>query len=181
MHHRVAAQRKLSGRPPLPKVHQLHNLGTGLGNSADEWLSYDGIDNAATTIMSFVSGFVYTPGETSVCSETIFTYIGAWVNSLDSIKKIYLPYVWPNFQANVQDILASGSGVIYDCDANKLFTTLTHLISTEGITELGARVAGAAPFELFEVIDVLGDETIDTGTKARKVGRLSATILNYHI
>jgi len=131
--------------------------------------------------MEFVSGFVYTPGETSECSETLFTYIGAWVNSLDTFKKIYLPYNWPNFQANMQDILASGSGVIFSCDANKLFTTLTHLISTEGITELGARVAGAAPFELFDLIDVLGDETVETGVKARKFGRLFASLLNYHI
>jgi len=55
------------------------------------------------------------------------------------------------------------------------------MFTTEGLAELGARVAGAAPFELMQVIRVLGDKEAQKAEKARQVGKLTATILNWHI
>ena len=131
--------------------------------------------------MSFFDGMIYTPGESSACSDAIFTGLGAAINTIDTVKKIYLPYYWPNFQANIQDMLASGSGAVQDCDLNRLFSTVTKMITTEGLTELAARLAGAAAFELFDMIKILGEKTESPGAKARSVGRFLATTLNYHI
>lgn len=183
VHHRVAERRAASGRPAMMTVAQIHNLGNKdtYKQTVDMWLQYDGIDNIANTMYSFFTGFIYTPGEQTVCSESILTYFSAWVNSIDTLKKVYLPYNWPNFQVVMQDIIASGSGLIQTCDVNKLFVTLTHMFTTEGLAELGARVAGAAPFELLQVIQVLGDKEEQTAEKARQVGKLCATLLNYHI
>ena len=183
VHQRVAERRAAAGRPPLMTVAQIHNFGNPDTYAASEnlWLQYDGIDNFANILYSFITGFIYTPGETSICSESILTYFSAWVNSIDTIKKIYLPYNWPNTQVVLQDIVASGSEVIEMCDVNKLFTTVAHMFSVEGLAELGARVAGAAPFELIDAINAFGDETMTSGAKARKVGKLVASILNYHI
>lgn len=132
-------------------------------------------------MLALITGFIYTPGQTGNCSSAIFTYLGAWLNSIDAFPKIYLPWVWPLLQAVIQDIIAGGSAVIYDCDANKLFLTLTHLITTEGLSELGARAAGAAPFELYQLIVTFQDETIVAQEKARQCGKLTATLLNFYI
>ena len=103
--HRVKSMREASGRPPLMGVHQIHNLSskdeeTRLA-ATTQWLEYDGIDNFANTLYSFTTGFIYTPGQQSDCSNSILVYFSAWVNSIDILKKIYLPYSWPNFQANL--------------------------------------------------------------------------------
>ena len=91
--------RAANGRPPLPRMSQIHE---GLMKStSDQWASYDQVDNAAGVLMAFFDGFVYTPGEESSCTEAIFTGFGAFINTIDTCKKIYLPYSWPNFQANL--------------------------------------------------------------------------------
>lgn len=164
-------------------VAQIHNFGnpeTRL-SAENQWLKYDGIDNAANILYSFFTGFVYTPGQTSVCSDTIMTYISSWVNSFDTIKKIYLPYNWPNFQVVLQDVIAAGDVVVSDCDLNKLFINLSHMFSREGIAELGGRVAGSAPFELLQMINTFKDKESSKAEKARQVGKLTATITNWHI
>jgi len=114
VHHRVSERRAASGRPPMMTVAQIHNLGNKdtYKQTVDMWLQYDGIDNIANTLYSFFTGFIYTPGQQTACSEDILTYFSAWVNSIDTIKKIYLPYNWPNFQVVMQDIIASGSGLV---------------------------------------------------------------------
>lgn len=164
-------------------MHEIHRLATALEGSAtaEQWLQYEGLDTASAILMSLVSGFVYTPGESSTCSDTIFVGISAWINSIDTVMKFYLPYEWPNFQANIQDILASQSAIVYDCEIDKLFTTITHLPTTEGLSELGARLAGAAAFELYDVITIVGKKDVSWNVKAKKIGRLAATALNYHI
>jgi len=77
--------------------------------------------------------------------------------------------------------LASQSAIVYDCEIDKLFTTITHLPTTEGLSELGARIAGAAAFELYDVITIVGKKDVSWNVKAKKIGRLVATALNYHI
>lgn len=96
-------------------------------------------------------------------------------------KKAYLPYMWPNVQVSTQDIIYSGQGVMYDCNATGLFTTLTHIVSTEGIAELGARISGAAPFELVAFIGAVDDPTVSNYKKAQMFGKIMSTVLNYTI
>ena len=178
-HHRVRTMRAQHGRPPIPEVHEIHSLtGSQTLKGFDE---YDGLENAYTILISFVSGFIYTPGETGSCSESIFTYLGAWLNSIDVAAKIYLPYNWPNIQVVLQDIIASGSSVIITCDANDLFSTLTHIITVEGVSELGGRVAASAPFELIQMIDYLGDNTVSPVVKSKSVGKYVSILLNFTI
>ena len=182
LHKRVAERRAANGRPPMMTVAQIHSLGHKDSALAESlFMDYDYFDNAANTMYAFFTGFIYTPGESTVCSESILTCFSSWINSVDTVKKIYLPMNWPNFQVVVQDIIASGADISYTCDINKLFTTLSHLFTVEGVTELGARVAGAAPFELVQVVNTLGDNEATGAEKAKQVGKLTSTILNYHI
>ena len=181
LHHRVSERRAASGRPPLMSVAQIHARKSDTLGASILFEDYDYFDNAANTLFSFFSGFIYTPGESTTCSDSILINLSAWVNSIDVIKKIYLPMNWPNFQVVIQDIFASGADITYTCDINKLFTTLSHIFTVEGATELGARAAGAAPFELVQVINVVGDSESSAAEKAVQIGKLTATLLNYNI
>ena len=181
LHKRVAERRAASGRKPLLTVSQIHSLGKKDSLGSDIFLDYDYFDNAANTLYSFVTGFIYIPGESSQCSDSILNSLGAWINAIDTTKKIYLPMNWPNWLVSAQDIVASGADITYTCDINKLFTTVSHLFTTEGLTELGARFAGAAPFQLIQTFDVLRDGEVSSAETARVVGGLVATLTNYHI
>jgi hypothetical protein len=175
--HRIKARRAANGRPELPRPHELRRMKAGSSGYTD----YTGLDNATTAIMGLVSGFVYTPGVESDCANVIFDYLEAWVNGVDDFKKIYMPWVWPQVQVAIQDVVATGQVVIYDCNVNALFTTLTHLITTEGIAELGARIAGAAGFEMVNMITLWTDETVSSYKKAESLGKVLSAILNYTI
>jgi hypothetical protein len=179
-HHRIQGRRMANGRPPLPKLHELQRDHHRLGQSTVQE-TFEGLDNSITIIMGFVGGFVYTPGVVNVCADNIFDSLGAWINAVDDLKKIYMPWVWPEVQVTIQDIAGTAQATIYVCDVNKLFTTLTHLITTEGIAELGSRVAGVAAFELVEVITIWRDESYSKYKKAQVLGALVSGILNYTI
>lgn len=71
--------------------------------------------------------------------------------------------------------------MIYDCNVNKLFTTLTHVLSIEGVSELAARVAGGAAFEVVDLVKALDDPTASSYKKAVQMGRVTSTALNYSI
>ena len=127
------------------------------------------------------NGFVYTPGEQTECSDDILENLAAWINLVDIGEKVYLPYNWPNFQVASQDVIVSVSDLIAACDMNELFTTLTTIFTSEGIAEFGARIAGAAAFQISDFIGAVNDETISTQEKARRLGKVMSAILNYYI
>ena len=142
---------------------------------------YEGLDNFAAYLMAFMDGFIYTPGKESRCAVSIFHALTSWMNSIDIFTKIWMPWYWPRFQFILQDILYAGTVVDIDCDLTKLFTTITGLISFEGVSELGARVAGAAPFEIYALIASFSDEEATTRYVSRRFGSLFAVVFNYHI
>lgn len=173
--HRVKARRRANGRKDFPPLHELHRIGQSSFNVQE----FEGLDNGVSTFMGFIGGFVYTPGTESECANEFFTYASSWVNGVDDISKIYMPWYWPEVSVSLTDIVATGQRVIYGCDVNKLFTTLTHLITTEGIAEAGARIAGAAPFEMSAMIASFNDDTASTYKKALGLGKVLSTLLNY--
>ena len=143
--HSIRRIRAENGRPPLARPHHFENP-----RMMDSTFKlYDGLDNFAALLMSMVTGFIYTPGKESRCANSVFDSIGAWVNGVDVFAKIYMPWQWPRGQTVLQDIVASGTIVEMDCDLQKPLATITALISYEGLSEMGARLAGAAPFEIF--------------------------------
>lgn len=174
--HSIRQIRAENGRPPLARPH--HFMGK---EEASNIALYDGLDNFAAKIMSMVTGFIYTPGKESQCAISIFDSIGSWVNGVDVFAKIYMPWNWPRGQTVLQDIIASGTIVEMECDLQKPFATITSLISFEGLSELGARLAGAAPFELFQIIAVFRDKESTSSMKWRQIGIGIAIVLNYHI
>lgn len=89
--------------------------------------------------------------------------------------------MWPQLQVSLQDVVSSGQVVIYGCNINKLFTTLTNLLSMEGIAQLGARVSGAAGFEVVDMINDWTNPDISSYKKSVSLGKVVSTILDYSI
>lgn len=104
-----------------------------------------------------------------------------WDNFLYIGAKLYLPWYWPEAQVWLQDQLTLSSGFYIDCKFDKAFTAVTHLITTEGLSELGGRVAGAAPFQLMDLIYAFGDSEMSGAAFATTLGRFSSVVLNYQI
>lgn len=100
----------------------------------------------------------------------------------DILKKIYIPAYWAEAQVNIQDFIAVASGVYVDCSVDKAFNTITHLISSEGLSELGGRLAGAYPFEISEAMKVWSNpDQYTTAEAGFKYGKVISIALNYTI
>ncbi len=57
----------------------------------------------------------------------------------------------------MQDLVSVTSGVFMNCNIDKMLGTMTHLITVEGLSELGGRAVGAWPFELSTCVDTFMD------------------------
>jgi hypothetical protein len=74
------------------------------------------------------------------------------------------------------------SGVYVDCSVDKAFNTATHLFSTEGLSELGGRLAGAYPFELSDCIEKYKNSNLyTTQERGMAYGKCISITLNYTI
>lgn len=104
-----------------------------------------------------------------------------WDNFLYIGAKIYMPWYWAEGQVWFQDQITLFSGFYIDCKFDKAFTSVTHLITTEGLSELGGRVAGAAPFQLMDLIYAFTDSEMSGPAFATTLGRFSSVLLNYQI
>ena len=134
--HSLRAQRERLGLPKLSA-----GYGHGLASTDAEQ-----IGGMTGNIVGLVQGFMYSPHQDNKCSETIMDSLIGWDNFFYIGAKIYYPWYWPESQVWLQDQLSLSSAFYIDCKFDKAFTSVTHLITTEGLSELGGRVAGAAPF-----------------------------------
>jgi hypothetical protein len=90
----------------------------------------------------------YTPGADSKCYDASESIIISLDTGSDLLKKIYIPAYWAELQVQTQDIIAISSAFYVDCSVDKFFNTVTHLVSNEGVSELGGRLGGAWYFEI---------------------------------
>ena len=63
------------------------------------------------------------------------------------LARIYMPWYVPEAQLVIQDNIALLGGFYHDCDVNKLFDSLTGLLSQEGLSAAATRLAVAMQFE----------------------------------
>ena len=94
-----------------------------------------------------------TAGTDSKCYDAAESFIIGLDTTTDIFSKLYIPAYWAEGQVQFQDITAISSALFVDCNLDKMFTTLTHLATSEGVSELTGRVAGAAFFEFSKCAD----------------------------
>lgn len=98
------------------------------------------------------------------------------------MKKIYIPAYVPELQVLVQDATSVIAAFYIDCNLDAFFLTVSHVVSSEGISEMTGRVAGALPFEMNRCITMFNNpEDYTTQEKGVGYGKCFSIIFNYNI
>lgn len=167
-HHNVMATRSRLG---------MAAVGTGPVVGQD----YAQLNSTAGMILNIAQGLAYNP-QNNQCYYALESFIIASDTSSDIFKKLYIPAFWAEGQVQTQDLMAISSMLYVDCKMSKAFTTISHIFSSEGVSELGGRVMGAYPFEISDCIEKWNNsDAYDTSKRGYSYGKCLSVILNYSI
>lgn len=168
--HSLMAQRERLGLPKL-----------GTGNPA-VGQSYAKLNGFGGGVLRVLRGMTYNKNVESKCFNAVEDFMISFDTGTDVFRKIYIPAYWSEGQIMLQDIIAITSGVYVDCNLDKAMNTITHLISTEGVSELAGRLAGAGAFELKDCIQAMKKNSgLEREEKGYRYGRCLSVIFNYTI
>lgn len=169
-HHNMMAQRARLGMPLV-----------GAGNP-QVGQNYSLLNSFSGGTLRVLKGLTYNKNAPSKCYDAFESFFVSFDTGTDILRKIYLPAYWSEGQVQLQDTIAISSGIYVDCNADKALNTITHLISTEGVSELGGRLAGAAAFELKDCWDAMKKNSpLSKDEKGYRYGRCISVFLNYTI
>ena len=169
-HQRTMALRRKLGMKPL---------GEGAHANVSQELSQ--LEGNIGFTLGMVNGLMYHPGSVHIC---VVAFEGTLVN-FDTFaavaSRIYEPWYWADFIVSLQDMVALSSRIYADCTVDKLFNTLTHLISVEGFTELVARALGMIYFEFKDYVDTRNNPVAKSSDKGFQFGRVIAALLKFQV
>lgn len=168
-HHNIRAQRERLG---LPLV----------GAGTDVLKSYENLNGFIGSLLGIAQGLQYNPNAvSSACFSAVEGALIASDNGLSVLTKIYMPWYLSEAQLLLQDTIALQASFYTECEVNKFFNTMTHLVSAEGVSEMGARASGAFLFEYNTFKEERANPAASSFQKGTAFGRLFATIADYHI
>ena len=163
-------------RMGLPKV------GAAAGPKVGQ--AYENLSSVSGNFLNALQGMQYnSAGNDSKCYDAAESFIIGLDTGSDILAKIYIPAYWAEGQVQFQDLTAVSSALFVDCNVDKMFTTLSHLATSEGVSELTGRVAGAAFFEFSKCFSVYSDDTNTyTSAESSKIyGKCFSVLLNFTI
>ena len=167
-HHNMMAQRQRLG---------MAAVGTGPVVGQD----YSTLNSRAGMTLNIAQGLAYNPNNNS-CYNALESFIISLDTSSDIMKKMYIPAFWAEAQVQSQDLFAITSMLYVDCALSKMFTTVSHLFSSEGVSELSGRMLGAYPFEIRKCQECYNDpDSFDTAERGFRYGKCLSVVLNYTI
>jgi len=172
-HHNLIAQRQRLG---------LGKVGVAAGPKVEQ--QYAELNSWSGFVLNILGGMSYSKGSDSKCYNAAESWIIAQDTGTDILKKIYIPAYLSEFQIQIQDFVAISAALYVDCSIDKLFTTVTHLASDEGISEISSRVAGSYLFEIKDAQDAFGARGSGQYTSQESgyaYGRAISVLLNYSI
>ena len=169
-HHNMMSQRRRLG------------LSSSHGTAPMVGQDYAELNSASGFFLNMLSGMSYGGNGDSKCYDAAESFIISTDTGTDVLKKLYIPAFWAEAQIQAQDFISITSALYVDCDVDKLFNTVTHLISTEGITELTGRISGAYFFEIRQCQDAFRDpDSFSRKEKGYRYGKCTSIVLNYTI
>ena len=170
-HHNIMDRRQRMG---LPLV------GAAAGPKVGQ--SYENLSSFSGNFLNLLTGMQYNSGATdSRCFDSAESIIIGFNTFSDIAAKLYIPAYWAELQVQFQDTSALSSAVFVDCNLDKMFTTLTHLATSEGLSELSGRVVGAAFFELSKCANARGNPELTGSEKSKIYGKCASVLLNFTI
>lgn len=153
--------------------------------------AYDELNSWSGFTLNVLKGMSYTTGGDSKCYDAFEDIIIGIDTFGDIFKKVYIPAYAPEIQVQLQDMTALTAGFYVDCALDQFFNQMTHLVSSEGVTEISGRVAGAYFFEIAQAQKVYTSEpnTFPLNSEGKYDGNLGkqyygkalSIILNYTI
>lgn len=85
-------------------------------------------------------------------------------------------------QVQFQDSTVLAAVLTVDCSLDKLFNTISHAATEEGVVELQGRLAGAYLFEISAAQKVWNNKSsYSTQEQGQTYGRALSAILNFYI
>lgn len=142
---------------------------------------YAQLNSSAGMILNVAQGLAYNP-QNNTCYGALESFIIASDTSSDIMKKLYIPAFWAEAQVQTQDLMAISSMLYVDCKMSKAFTTISHIFSTEGVSELSGRVVGAYPFEIRDCQEKWNNsDNFSTAERGFSYGKCLSIFLNYTI
>jgi hypothetical protein len=136
-HDNVRSQRVRLGLPHI-----------GAARGEDVFKSYQDMTGFSALVLGIAQGLMYNSAAgPNACFNAIESGLITSSNFFFIASKLYLPYYLPEFQLVLQDNVALIGGLYTDCDVNKFFDSMTTLISSEGVSSLGARAGGSYFFQ----------------------------------
>jgi len=144
---------------------------------------YAALNSTSGFILNTLTGMTYGDnGADSKCYNAAESFIISTDTSSDIIKKLYITAYWAEAQVTLQDFIAISSGLFVDCQLTQLFNSVSQLASSEGVSQVSGRVAGALPFEISRCIETYNDpKSFTTQEKGYRYGKCLSIILNYTI
>lgn len=145
--------------------------------------NYAELNSTSGFILNVLTGMAYNGDATnSRCYRAAEDMIISLDTGNDVIKKLYIPAYWAEFQVQVQDLVAITAATYVDCSIDKVFLTVSQLASSEGVSTVSARVAGALPFEISRCQAAYKfPHLFTTAERGFRYGKCLSIILNYTI
>ena len=166
IHHRTLATRDKLGM-------------TKFGDSPTVGQDFASLNTFSGFVLNIVAGMSYDANSSS-CYDRVEDIVILTDTLSDIVRKLYKPAYLSEFQVVTQDYIAQFSAVYLDCKIDKVIYTVSHITSSEGQSELTARVAGALPFEINTCIEVYQNpEKFSTQEKGQAYGACVSKILNW--
>ena len=94
---------------------------------------------------------------------------------------MYMPWYIPEVQLIIQDNIALFGGFYHDCDMNKFFDSMTAVISQEGLSAMGTRLAVASKFEYKAYQDMKANPQSTNFQKSAAFGKAFGAITQYSL
>jgi hypothetical protein len=144
--------------------------------------SYQDMTGLSALTLGVAQGLMYNSAAgPNSCFTAVESGLIASSNLFYVLTKSFIPWYVPEVQLVLQDNVALVAGYYKDCEINKFFDTMTTLISSEGLSTLGARAAGAYYFEYKNFTKTWSDDDATTFDKGSSFGSLFGALTNYHI
>ena len=132
--------------------------------------------------LNILSGMTYNDSNDSSCYNAAESFIISLDTGSDIFAKMYIPAYWAEAQVQGQDLTAITSALYVDCNVDKFFNTVTHLASSEGVSELGGRIVGAWLFEIDRCRDAYSNsESYTAQERGKAYGKCVSIFFNYTI
>jgi len=132
--------------------------------------------------LNFLVGLSFEGTSETDCFYSIETLLFQLDTNGRIIRKLYIPSYISEFQLNVQNIVASASGSYVTCYIAKFFTTLTAILTTEGISELISRVFTNYPFTISQAQDMWANPSdYELAERFQLYGKVFSQVFQYFI